>query len=276
MQFEVSEGQVESYHVITMILLNLALALFGLFYPLAGFIGDIYTGRFRIITFGFEAIWIASFIGVISTVFALTRQYKLETIIGSVSVLILMIGISSYHSNIIQFGFDQLLDTPSCYLSMFVHWYFWADTLGNFIVEVLMSIRLCLHNRTFSLLGNVGAFALPLIFTLILMVIYTLHKHGIFNTEPVKSNPYKLILKVLVFAWKNKRPVRPPSAFVYGDRDVRPSRLNLAKERFGGPFPNSDVEDVKTVRVSRRTSSVIKIRQLQEHILHEQNKIDFS
>ena len=182
-QFKVSEGRAYGYHVITMILLNSALGLFGLFYPLAGFLGDIYTGRFRIITFGFEAIWMASSIGVISTVFALTRQYGLETIISSISVLILMIGISSYRSNIIQFGFDQLLDMPSCYLSMFVHWYFWADSLGNFIVEVLMSIRLCLDNRTFSLLGNIGAFALPLIFTLILMVIYRLHKHGIFNTR---------------------------------------------------------------------------------------------
>ena len=137
----------------------------------------------------------------VSTVFALTWLYRLETIIGSISVLILMIGTSSYRSNIIQFGFDQLLDMPSCYLSMFVHWYFWADSLGNFIVEILTNIHLCLHDQTFSLLGYVGAFALPLTFTLTLMVIYTLHKRGIYNTEPVQSNPYKLILKVLVFAW---------------------------------------------------------------------------
>ena len=245
-QFKVSKGHAYGYHVITMILLNLALALFGLFYPLAGFIGDIYTGRFRIIIFGFEAIWMASFIGVISTVFVLTRQYGLQTIIGIITVLILMIGISSYRSNIIQFGFDQLLDMPSCYLSMFVHWYFWADSLGNFVVEVLTNIHLCFRDQILRLLAYVGAFVCPLIFTFLLMVIYTLQKRGIFNTEPVKSNPYKLILKVLVFAWKNKRPVRPPSAFVYGDRDVRPSRLNLAKERFGGPFQNCDVEDVKT------------------------------
>ena len=245
-QFKVTKDQAYGYHVITMILLNLVLAFFGLFYPLAGFVGDIYTGRFKIIMFGFEAIWIGSFIIVFNIVFTLTRQHSAETITGIASVLLLMIGISCYRSNIIQFGFDQLMDTPSCYLSMFVHWYFWADSLGNFVVEVLTNIHLCFRDQILRLLAYIGAFVCPLIFTLLLMVIYTLQKRGIFNTEPVKSNPYKLILKVLVFAWKNKRPVRPPSAFVYGDRDVRPSRLNLAKERFGGHFQNSDVEDVKT------------------------------
>ena len=245
-QFEVTKDQAYGYHVITMILLNLVLAFFGLFYPLAGFVGDIYTGRFKIVMFGFEAIWIGSFIVVLNIVFTLTKQHSAETITGIASVVLFMIGISCYRSNIIQFGFDQLMDMPSCYLSMFVHWYFWADSLGNFGVEVLTNIHLCFHDQILRLLACIGAFVCPLIFTLLLMVIYTLQKRGIFNTEPVKSNPYKLILKVLVFAWKNKRPVRPPSAFVYGDRDVRPSRLNLAKERFGGPFQNSDVEDVKT------------------------------
>ena len=82
-QFMVSEGHAYGYHVIIMILLNLVLALFGLFYPLSGFIGDIYTGRFRIITFGFEAIWIASFIVVIYTVFEITRLYEAGDIVGS-------------------------------------------------------------------------------------------------------------------------------------------------------------------------------------------------
>ena len=122
-QFEVTRDQAYGYHVITMILLNLVLAFFGLFYPLAGFVGDIYTGRFKIIMFGFEAIVIGSFIVVFNIVFTLTKQHNAETITGIASVVLIMIGISCYRSNIIQFGFDQLMDTPSCYLSMFVHWY---------------------------------------------------------------------------------------------------------------------------------------------------------
>ena len=236
----------ERSHFITMILINLILAAFGMFYPLAGYIGDIYTGRFKLIRFGFEIMWTASFGLPIYTALYLVKQHIIQEVTGVISVLLVMVGVSCYRSNIIQFGFDQLLDMPSCYLSMFVHWYFWADSLGNFLVETLVNTGRCLQNPTYNVTYTALAFTLPLISTILLMLVYSFHENGFFNAEPILSNPYKLIHKVLVFAWKNKRPVRPPSAFVYGDRDVRPSRLNLAKERFGGPFPNSDVEDVKT------------------------------
>ena len=233
-------------HFIEMILLNLILAMFGLFYPLTGYIGDIYTGRFKLIKFGFEIIWTTSFGLTIYTALGLVEKHTIQAVTAVISVLLVMVGVSCYRSNIIQFGFDQLLDMPSCYLSMFVHWYFWADSLGNFLTGILVSTYYCLQNPIYKVTYEALAFSLPLLFTLVLMVIYTLQKYEFFNTDFICSNPYKLIYRVLVFAWKNKRPVRPPSAFVYGDRDVRPSRLNLAKERFGGPFPNSDVEDVKT------------------------------
>ena len=45
------------------------------------------------------------------------------------------------------------------------------------------------------------------------------------------------------FAWKNKKPLQP-SAFTYCDGP--PSRLDLAKERYGGPYTTVQVEDVKS------------------------------
>ena len=112
--------RIHNSHFITMILLNLTLAIIGLFYPLAGYIGDIYTGRFKLIKFGFEIMWTTSFALTICTALGLVKQYTIQGVTGTVCTLFIMIGISCYRSNIIQFGFDQLLDMPSCYLSMFV------------------------------------------------------------------------------------------------------------------------------------------------------------
>ena len=53
-----------------------------------------------------------------------------------------------------------------------------------------------------------------------------------------------MIFMVLNFARKHKYPLQR-SAFTYCD-DERPSRLDFAKERFGGPFTTEKVEDVKT------------------------------
>ena len=61
--------------------------------------------------------------------------------------------------------------------------------------------------------------------------------------EPVGlTNPVKLIIKVIDFGRRHKQPVTS-SAFAYGD--LASSRLDLGKERYGGPF-TTEVEDVKT------------------------------
>ena len=52
------------------------------------------------------------------------------------------------------------------------------------------------------------------------------------------------MLKVLNFARKHKYPLQH-SAFTYYD-DERPSRIDFAKSRYGGPFITEQVEDVKT------------------------------
>ena len=60
---------------------------------------------------------------------------------------------------------------------------------------------------------------------------------------PTHIDPVKMIWRVMKYAWKHKYPVRR-SAFTYNENP--PSRLDLAKERYGGPFTTEQVEDVKS------------------------------
>ena len=62
--------------------------------------------------------------------------------------------------------------------------------------------------------------------------------------EPVTNNPLKLIYQVLKYAVKNKYP-RLRSAFTYCE-DKPYSRIDLGKNKYGGPFTIEQVEDVKT------------------------------
>lgn len=57
-------------------------------------------------------------------------------------------------------------------------------------------------------------------------------------------NPYKLVCKVIKFASLNKKPVHR-SAFTYCGEDELPSRMDLGKIKYGGPFTTEQVEDVK-------------------------------
>ena len=78
---------------------------------------------------------------------------------------------------------------------------------------------------------------------LLCLTAFSFWKRHWFYAEPRWHNPYKLVAKVLSFVWKHKYPLQR-SAFTYCD-DEKPSRLDFAKERFGGPFSTEQVEDVK-------------------------------
>ena len=68
-------------------------------------------------------------------------------------------------------------------------------------------------------------------------------KHHLVIEPAQHNNPVKLIWRVIKYAWKHKQPVRR-SAFTFGESP--PSRLDLAKERYGGPFTTVQIEDVKS------------------------------
>ena len=62
--------------------------------------------------------------------------------------------------------------------------------------------------------------------------------------EPNCPQSLKTIYQVLKFAAKHKAPLNR-SALTYWEEDV-PSRMDLGKSRYGGPFTTEEVEDVKT------------------------------
>eukprot|EP00731_Ephydatia_muelleri_P034767 Em0075g20a len=71
------------------------------------------------------------------------------------------------------------------------------------------------------------------------------HRRGHMDNEPPRQiNPIRLVYACLSFARTHKTPISR-SAFTYGSETL-PSRLDLAKSRYGGPFSTEQVEDVKS------------------------------
>ena len=76
------------------------------------------------------------------------------------------------------------------------------------------------------------------------MLVIGCLKRQWFNSDVRHHNPCKVIIKVLIFAGKHKYPLCR-SAFTFAD-DEKPTRLDFAKEKFGGPFTTEQVEDTKS------------------------------
>ena len=228
------------------------LAVIAMFYPLGGFLADVCCGRFKTVMVGLSCLLL--YIVIVVTIFVwigtkrahpLLEEYTFEEVapfyfVGFGMFTLAVMGIIAFQANFIQLGLDQLMDAPSKNLSVFVHVAIWADVIGTVITGTSVIFGTCPG------MSKVACYALPLL-TLVsfpLLLIFSCCKHQWFYIEPVQRNPYKNILRILNFVRKHKYPLQH-SAFTYCGGEG-PSRIDLAKSRFGGPFTTEQVEDVKT------------------------------
>ena len=232
--------------------LGMVMAVF--MYPVSGFIADVKYGRYRVLctSMFLIAISLVFMLGGISVIlvnpYATFSPWSYSKAVCFFVFIALFgaffgIGWISYYANFIQFGLDQLMEAPSEYLSLFIHWIMWADNLGFAVIMPLAASLFCHKVITVWF-----ACSIPIIFSfllIILLIIICRNRTSWFHTEPGQENPYKSVIKVLMFAWKHKYPLQR-SAFTYCD-DVRPTRLDFCKENFGGPYSTEQVENVKTL-----------------------------
>ena len=229
------------------------LALTLLVYPLSGFLADVYCGRHKAVTVSFVVLWAAmltSSITLVMSYFEDKTDWHIEplkyfvALFVIISICLIMVGLAGYQANIIQFGLDQLFEAPNDSLGVFVHWLTWFEALGNTLVFSLFIFLPCYMKQNAV---DYSLACLPLVFLFLstLLLAFTCYNHNWFYSEPGQHNPYKTVFRVLNFARKNKYPLQR-SAFTYCD-DFVPSRIDFAKERYGGPFTTSQVEDVKTL-----------------------------
>ena len=224
-----------------------SLALLTLFYPLGAFIADVYVGRFKTLLASLWLIWVASLVtsvGAVTFYMASTQSdsglldaIKVPFIVlGSIFGLMMAVGLAGFKANVVQFGADQLLEAPGEELSFFIHWYVWSEYVGNGLAEVIFTFYSCSSKTVIALMSF-----LPLIITLGLMCVicYSCSAYTWFTTVPENHNPYKMVLRILNFARTHS------SVTHYDDKPVK--RLDLGKQRYGGPYTTEQVEDVKTL-----------------------------
>ena len=227
-----------------------------IFYPLSGFIADVCCERLKTVMISLCFLLLFLFtlgiIGILLVVKLPNVVYFSEYFHSGVgifvvtlllvSLLFFIIGLVGYQANFIQLGLDQLFEAPSHYLGLFIHYASWAFHLGATPMAIFPVVW-CDHPRS---IAQKVLYSIPVILTvvLIILVITIQWKKHWFYTNAGQENPYKIIFKIMSFAWKHKHPLQR-SAFTYNDNYI-PSRFDFAKERYGGPFTTEQVENVKT------------------------------
>ena len=251
------------------LLLGIASGLALLAYPICGWIAEVYNCQGKMIKWSFlvnmtSAILIVILItiGVILPAFSVTRDV-IVSIVTYFIVIVSLTGLGMYEANAMQFGMDQMMDASSEQLSSFIHWYFWSVHFGNLFafyttiggLAYMTDCKVHQLGETLSSHSNKKSYEYYVLLLVISLSIIQIvgvifgyiatswsRLHHIENQQ--SRNSLKIIFQVLKYSYQHKYPERR-SAFTYWENDI-PSRIDLGKEKYGGPFTYEQVEDVKT------------------------------
>ena len=218
-----------------------------LLYPVAGWLADTHFGRYKTIRASLWFLWVG-FVALFITFCIHSRHGDgwfhiiAYYVVFPIVFMIVNVGLAGFQANIIPFGIDQMPTGSTEQLSAFVHWYYWSRNIGSGFILILLT---CVAKD--DIVVVIQSLVEAVCITIALLCWYLLKKWLI--AEPHSYNPFHTVYKVLKFASKHKSPIFR-SSLTYWE-DELPSRIDLAKDKFGGPFSTEHVEDVKTfLRIS--------------------------
>ena len=236
-----------SDHNLKLVLDNLHVA-FWVLLPVTGWVAESWLGRYRAIVVGL----------ILSAVTILTTQVTfvmLQFEFTPIPVLVLImqivflssgtIGFGNFYTIMLPFALDQMIGPSAEQLSAVVQWFCWGYNTAVLFDDVLecISFTNLLHYLNVNVFSIIFLTLATLCFSAVLIMDCLYHKW--LDTNNKTGNPIKLIFQVLNYARKNKCP-RLRSALTYIDEE-HPSRIDFGKHKFGGPFTEEEVEDVKTI-----------------------------
>ena len=259
----------QSEHSIIKIGIIALLGITFLSYPLLGYIADVCLTRYRTLKYSFIFLIVGCTIGLLLFILFisvnLTEMFEKRSILngnkghilasipGIPVIALITTGVGLFEANALQFGLDQLLEAPTPKLIAFIHWYYWTHNVVQLVAMYItvgwtaidtrlnpfsqyeaQAIRDGIFFTAVSILGLAAVGSL---------VLLQRSKHHLYILR-AGLNPLKTIYKVLKYSWNHKVPEHR-SAFTYWEEDI-PRRIDLGKNKYGGPFTNEEVEDTKT------------------------------
>ena len=235
------EGQCESNVVYYYFVLFFFLFIFPAFFFIIGMLSDIKIGRERTVHSSLWICWLGTIFYVIMSSINLHIYTKCHFywMSGALS-LVACLGIPGLLTNVLPYGLNQICDKPKSHSRAFIHWAVWGFFLGN-----LVSYSITLRRDSIDHEVMIAAAFVVFIINSIALCLHSWFSHKFEGSGIIMGNPYIMVYKVLKYACFNKS-AENRSALTYWESEM-PSRIDLGKEKYGGPFREIEVEDTKTL-----------------------------
>ena len=217
---------------------------------ISGWLADTKVGRSKVVQTGLFLSWLGTVLMTVGSVLSLTVHTTSNAANGIIIQAVYFValctacgGAAIFFTNVVQFALEQMPDASSDSMTAFIAWFVTVTSLGfgSFAtVRGLLSSYCNTQSRVDNrLLRSITGCAL----LSIAMCSKFLFSHWLIDHRQ-NHNPLKTVYRVLKFAKQHKYPVNR-SAFTYCEDEI-PSRIDLGKSKYGGPFTTEEVEDVKT------------------------------
>jgi peptide/histidine transporter 3/4 len=213
-----------------------------IFCPIGGWLADTHIGRYRAVRYSMWIMWIALVLATFSELLAQGStwygihchlRYAVLYILG----LVAAIGFVGFQSNSVQLGITQLSNASTIEITSFITWYVMTFFISNVTIQIATNCTL--PDTDTDQYIYVTTFAVALLLTIALVLDFLFH--SCLTKEQPTGKPLSLIFNVIKFSVKHRHSFRSEI------QCETPSKLNIAKRIYGGPFTSQEVEDVKSM-----------------------------
>ena len=215
---------------------------------LSGWLADAKFGNYKVFRAGAVLVFIATVMNCLLLILeevVWKNNQSLKWIHLCLVSTLNVVGTCACLATALPLGLDQMPDASSSSITSYIAWFVCSIFIGYFLGEIFNIFRTFCSNKSFHQnFSLVWALFLVVCMTIVLISNF-LCKPKWLIIEPKSPQSLKTIYRVLKFAVKHKSPLNR-SAFTYWEEDI-PSRIDLGKSKYGGPFTTEQVEDLKTI-----------------------------
>ena len=214
--------------------------------PVSGWLADAKLGNYKVFRVSVVLLFISAVMNclfLILEALVLESNYVLDVIRFCAIGSLIVVGSCGCIATVLPLGLDQMPDASSSSITSFIAWFIFTIFIGSLVYRLTTLV----HHYSLISEGNlklICALFSTLCLSVILISIFVFNPKWLI-IEPKSPQSLKTIYQVLKFAAKHKAPLNR-SSFTYWEEGI-PSRIDLGKSKYGGPFTTEQVEDVKTV-----------------------------
>ena len=216
--------------------------------PFFGWLADAKLGNYKVVKIGVTVSMLSSVMVALFTLLYYNTSLHSDQNVAIRNILLALISLFHWTAtvitvNVFQLSLEQIPDGSAENITSLISWCALSLFTGYWVGDIIIDLLFACVDKNYTDIVHQALTLFPVMCASFNFISFHLISPKWLIIEPKSPQSLKNIYRVLKFAAKHKAPLNR-SALTYWEEDI-PSRLDLGKSRYGGPFTTEQVEDVK-------------------------------